>query len=150
FYGSDIKRQTRYNLENLARRYKGAGTSLDHVVKAQGFMTGLRNFAAVDEVWEEVFPTPPPRTTLGTTGLPVKDTRVEIDLIAALPSAKPQAISVPDIPRPLAHYTPATRVGGFVFAAGQIASDYTTGVPAAARRDAAFPFYGSDIKRQTR
>jgi len=80
----------------------------------------------------------------------VKDTLVEIDLIAALPSARVQAVAVPDIPRPLAHYMPATRVGDLVFAAGQIASDYKTGVPPEARVDPAFPFYGSDVKRQTR
>ncbi len=150
FYDSDIKRQTRYVLTNLASTLKAAGTSLDRVVKAQVFHTDLVNFYEFDEVWREFFPTPPPRTTVGTTGLLVKDTLVEIDLIAALPSAKMQQISVSDIPRPLAHYTPATRVGDVVFAAGQIASDYKTGVPAEARTDGAFPFYGSDIKRQTR
>ena len=150
FYGSDIKRQTRYILENLAKTFKAAGTSLEHVVKAQVFLVDLAHFSAFDEVWREFFPTPPPRTTVGTTGLLVKDTLVEIDLIAALPSATPRAVSVPDIPKPLAHYTPATRVGDLVFAAGQIASDYTTGVPASARVDPAFPFYGSSIKRQTR
>ncbi len=150
FYGSDIKRQTRYILENLAKTCKAAGTSFEHVVKAQVFLTDLRNFNGFDEVWKEFLPTPPPRTTVGTTGLLVKDTLVEIDLIAALPSARPQAIAVPDIPKPLAHYTPATRVGDLVFAAGQIASDYRTGVPREARLDPAFPFYESDIKRQTR
>ncbi len=150
YYGSDVKRQTRYVLENLARTFAAAGTSMDRVVKAQVFHTDLNNFFAFDEVWREFFPTPPPRTTIGTTGLLVKDTLVEIDLIAALPSATVQAIAVPDIPRPLAHYTPATRVGNLVFAAGQIASDYKTGVPREARVDPAFPFYGSDIQRQTR
>jgi enamine deaminase RidA (YjgF/YER057c/UK114 family) len=150
FYGSDIKRQTRYVLENLARTLRAAGTSLEHVVKAQVFHTDLRNFAAFDEVWREFFPAPPPRTTVGTTGLLVKDTLVEIDLIAALPSARPLAVSVLDIPKPLAHYTPAIRVNDLVFAAGQIASDYATGVAPEARVNPAFPFYGSDIKRQTR
>ena len=98
YYGSDIKRQTRYILENLARTFEAAGTSLDRVVKAQVFHTDLNHFFAFDEVWREFFPTPPPRTTIGTTGLLVKDTLVEIDLIAALPSARAQAISVPDIP----------------------------------------------------
>jgi enamine deaminase RidA (YjgF/YER057c/UK114 family) len=60
----------------------------------------------------------PPRTTVGTTGLLVPGTLVEIDLIAALPSASRLPISVPDIPRPLAHYTPAVRVGELVFTAG--------------------------------
>ena len=150
FYGSGVKRQTRYVLENLARTMRAAGTSLEHVVKAQVFHTDLVNFAAFDEVWREFFPTPPPRTTVGTTGLLVKDTLVEIDLIAALPAARPQRIAVPDIPKPLVHYTPATRAGELVFAAGQIASDYMTGVAPQARVDPAFPFYGSDIQRQTR
>jgi enamine deaminase RidA (YjgF/YER057c/UK114 family) len=150
YYGSDIKRQTRWVLENLARTFAAAGTSLDRVVKAQVFHTDLRNFFAFDEVWREFFPTPPPRTTVGTTGLLVPGTLVEIDLIAALPSATVRPIAVSDIPRPLAHYTPATRVGDLVFAAGQIASDYKTGVPREARIDPAFPYYGSDVKRQTR
>jgi enamine deaminase RidA (YjgF/YER057c/UK114 family) len=150
YYGSDIKRQTRWVLENLTRTFAAAGTSLDRVVKAQVFHTDLRNFFAFDEVWREFFPAPPPRTTVGTTGLLVPGTLVEIDLIAALPSATVRPIAVPDIPRPLAHYTPATRVGDLVFAAGQIASDYKTGVPREARVDPAFPYYGSDIKRQTR
>ena len=85
YYGSDIKKQTRFILENLARTFKAAGTSLDHVVKAQVFLTDLMNFNGFDEVWKEFFPTPPPRTTVGTTGLLVKDTRVEIDLIATVP-----------------------------------------------------------------
>jgi len=150
FYGSDIKRQTRYVLDNLAKTLRAAGTSTEHVVKAQVFLTNLHNFVGFDEVWREFFPAPPPRTTVGTTGLLVKDTLVEIDVIAALPGARAQQIAVPDIPKPLAHYTPATRVGHLVFAAGQIASDYRTGVAPEARVDPAFPFYGSDIKRQTR
>ena len=45
-------------------------------------MTDLKNFAGFDEVWKEYFKVPPPRTTVGTSGLLVKDTLVEIDLIA--------------------------------------------------------------------
>ena len=84
-YGSGIKKQTRYVLENLARTFKAAGTSLDHVIKAQVFHTDLMNFNGFDEVWREFFPAPPPRTTVGTTGLLVRDARVEIDLVATMP-----------------------------------------------------------------
>jgi enamine deaminase RidA (YjgF/YER057c/UK114 family) len=80
-----VKKQTRYILENYARTFKAAGTSLDNVVKAQVFMIDLRDFDEFDEVWKEFFPTPPPRTTVGTTGLLVRDARLEIDLIAAMP-----------------------------------------------------------------
>ena len=45
-----------------------------------------------------------------------------------------------DNPRPLAHYSEATLADGIVFAAGQLASDFKTGVPPEARKHANFPF----------
>src|SRR5262249_23718525 len=56
-----------------------------HVFKAQVFMTDLANFNAFDEVWKEYFEVPPARTTVGTTGLLVPGTLVEIDLIGYVP-----------------------------------------------------------------
>jgi len=53
-------------------------------------------------------------------------------------------------PRPLASYSEAMVAGPWIFAAGQLASDFKTGVPAEARKHPNFPFYGSDIKLQTR
>jgi reactive intermediate/imine deaminase len=151
YYASDIKLQTRYVLDNLKRTFAAAGSALDHVVKAQVFLTDLNDFAGFDEVWKEYFKVPPARTTVGTTGLLVKDTLVEIDLIGFVPGrgVDKQAITS-SAPRPLAHYTEAFRVGDLVFAAGQIASDYKDGVPPQARRHPNFPYYASDIKLQTR
>jgi len=83
FYGSDIKLQTQYILQNLARTFQAAGTSLDRVIKAQVFLTDLNHFNGFDEAWKQHFKVPPPRTTVGTSGLLVKDALIEIDLIAA-------------------------------------------------------------------
>jgi reactive intermediate/imine deaminase len=148
YYTSDIKLQTEYILKNLKKTFEAAGTSLDNVVKAQVFLTDLNHFAEFDEVWRNHFKVPPPRTTVGTTGLLVKDTLVEIDLIATLPST-PISIITSEAPKPLANYSEAIRVGDLVFAAGQLASDFKTGVPTNARRGENFPFYGSDIQLQT-
>jgi reactive intermediate/imine deaminase len=148
YYGSDIKLQTDYILKNMEKTFKAAGTSLDSIVKAQVFLMDLNDFAGFDEVWRKYFKSPPPRTTIGTTGLLVKDTLVEIDLIAALPS-KPITVIKSGAPAPLANYSEAVRVGDLVFAAGQLASDFQTGVPAKAKRAENFPFYGSDIQLQT-
>ena len=148
---SAIKRQAAYVLGNLAQTFEAAGSSLDRVVKAQVFLKDLADFAAFDEVWREFFLTPPPRTTVGTTGLLVPGTLVEIDLLGVARDAadRPEVIPVPEgVPRPMANYSVASRVGPWVFAAGQIASDYTTGVPPEARVPDAFPYYGSPIKRQ--
>ena len=81
YYGSDIKLQAHYVLGNLKKTFEAAGSSLDNVVKAQVFLTDLNNFQAFDEVWREYFKLLPPRTTVGTTGLLVPGTLVEIDLI---------------------------------------------------------------------
>ena len=86
YYGSNIKKRTRYVLDNLARTFAAAGSSLDDVIKAQVFLEDLNDFNAFDEVWKEYFAIPPARTTVGTTGLLVKDAMIEIDLIGAVRS----------------------------------------------------------------
>jgi reactive intermediate/imine deaminase len=150
FYGSDIQLQTEFVLENLKKTFETAGSSLDHVVKAQVFMTNLNDFAGFDQVWKRYFKVPPPRTTVGTSGLLVRETLVEIDLIGYVPrSGLKIEVIKSGAPRPLANYSEAFTLGDFVFAAGQIASDYKTGVPTEARKHQNFPFYGSDIKLQT-
>ena len=65
YYGSDIELQTAYVLENLKQTFAAAGSSLDHVVKAQVFLTDLNNFHGFDTVWRRYFKVPPPRTTIG-------------------------------------------------------------------------------------
>ncbi len=150
-YVSAIKSQTARILGSLAKTFEAAGSSLDHVVKAQVFMRDLNNFPAFDEVWKEFFSIPPPRTTVGVADLLVPEDLVEIDLIAVAKDApwQREMIPVPEgVPRPMANYSMASRVGPFVFAAGQIASDYRTGVPPEARVAEAFPYYGIAIKRQ--
>ncbi len=82
FYASDIKLQTKFVLENLKILLEEAGSSLDNVVKAQVFLVNLNDFYQFDEVWKQYFKRPPPRTTVGTTGLLVPGALVEIDLTA--------------------------------------------------------------------
>jgi enamine deaminase RidA (YjgF/YER057c/UK114 family) len=150
FYGSDIELQTAYILDNLLKTFAAAGSSLDHVIKAQVFLTDLDDFNGFDSVWKRYFKVPPPRTTIGCTGLLVKDTLVEIDVIGYVPSNNvKREVVKSEAPRPLAHYSEAFTLGSHVFAAGQIASDYRTGVPPEARKKDGFPFYGSDIELQT-
>ena len=51
-------------------------------------------------------------------------------------------------PQPLANYTEAFEVGGLIFAAGQLPTDFKAGIPEEARIDPNFPFYGSAIKKR--
>ncbi len=151
-YGSAIKAQARYVLQNLARTLEAAGSSLDHVVKTQVFVRDLRDFPRFDEVWKEFFTTPPPRTTVGMADLLIPEALVEVDVIAVTRDApwRREVIPVPPgVPAPMANYSVGVKAGPLVFVAGQIASDYATGVPPEARVPDAFPYYGVAIKRQT-
>jgi reactive intermediate/imine deaminase len=150
YYGSDIQKQARYILQNLRSVFEAAGSSLADVVKSQVFMTDLADFHYFDQVWKEFFPSPPPRTTVQVSGLLVPGCRVEIDLIGVRPGVERRVITGAATPKPMAHYCQGVVVGDTLYAAGQIASDYRTGVPPQARRDPAFPYYASDIERQTR
>lgn len=151
FYSSPIERQTEYTLRNLQALLEDAGSDLDHVVKAQVFLKRLEDFNGFDEVWKQYFTSPPPRTTLQMSELLIGESLVEIDLIAVRRDGTitPHAINTDDAPRPKANYSQAVVAGDLVFAAGQLASDFVTGVPADARIDPAFRFYGSEIQRQT-
>jgi reactive intermediate/imine deaminase len=155
YYGSNIKDQTRYILENLQASLEDGGSDLDHVVKAQVFLKDSEDFNQFDEVWREFFSSPPPRTTVetGPKGLLVPGTLVEIDLIATAADAadQPVALSSDRVPKPLANYTQATGVGDFLFLAGQVPSHFGEGgIAPEARVDPAFPYYASPIERQTR
>jgi enamine deaminase RidA (YjgF/YER057c/UK114 family) len=150
YYGSDIKLQTRYVLENLRKTLAAAGSSFEHVVKAQVFLTDLKNFNGFDEVWREYFPVPPPRTTIGTTALLVPGRLVEIDLIGYAPGqGVAHRVSTSAAPKQLANYSEAFVVGDLIFSAGQLASDFKSGVAAEAKLSPGFPYYGSEIKKQT-
>ncbi len=149
-YGSDIQKQTRYVLQNLRGVFEAAGCGLEDVVKSQVFMTDLDDFHYFDQVWKEFFPSPPPRTTIEVSGLLVPGCRVEIDLTAVKPGVERRVIKGASTPTPMAHYCQGVMAGDTLYAAGQIASDYRTGVPPEARSDPAFPYYASDIQKQTR
>jgi enamine deaminase RidA (YjgF/YER057c/UK114 family) len=103
------------------------------VVKAQVFLRDLAHFQAFDAAWKEFFPSPPPRTAVqvGPQGLLVPGCELEIDLVVAHPERGER------------------RSGAFLFPAGQIAGDDRTGVPPEARSHPAFPYYSSNIERQT-
>jgi len=150
YYGSHIQKQARYILENLRSVLRAGGCDLKDVVKSQVFLTDLDDFPFFDQVWKQFFPSPPPRTTVQISGLLVPGCRVEIDLWALQPRAERRVLSGASTPAPMAHYSQGILAGDTLYAAGQIASDYKTGVPPEARQDPAFPYYGSNIQKQAR
>ena len=73
------------NLANLKAVLEAAGTGLPQVLKTTVFLTDLKNFAAVNEIYARYFTPPyPARSCVGVTALP-KGVSVEIEAVAAVP-----------------------------------------------------------------
>jgi len=149
-HSADIRLQTDYILQNLQRTFQAGGSSLDHVVKAQIFLTDMADFAGFEEIWRRYFKTPPARSVIGTGGLLIRGAPIEIDLIGYVPRAGLNARIVKSgIPAGQEHKSEAVAVDDLVFASGQFAVDAGGAIAAEARRNPDFPYYGSDIKLQT-
>lgn len=151
YYGESARLQTTYILDNLKTILAEGGASLADVVKAEVYLTDLRDFFRVDEIWREYFPSEPPaRTTVPVTDLGVPGLRVGINLIAYLPGADGtrRTIRTDDAPHPLAHEPQAVQAGPLLFFSSQMATDFRSGVPEAARLDPRFPYYGSESAAQ--
>lgn len=82
----DIAVQTRRVLENLGGILNAAGAGYADIVKTTVFLLDMNEFAAMNAVYAEFFPAPPPaRSTVQVSRLP-RDVRIEIDAIARVPA----------------------------------------------------------------
>jgi 2-iminobutanoate/2-iminopropanoate deaminase len=83
----DIVAQTGQVLRNLGAVLASAGASWTDVVKTTVFLTDMRDFARMNDVYAQVMgDARPARSTVQVSGLP-RGVLVEIDLIAAIPSS---------------------------------------------------------------
>ncbi len=80
--GSTIQEQTRQVIKNLEAVLQASGSSLKNAVRATVYLSDIANFAAMNEVYEEMVPKPfPSRTTFGAQ---LRGILIEIDMIALL------------------------------------------------------------------
>ena len=78
-----IEAETRAMLDNVGRLLRAVGLDYSDVVKATVYLRDFGDFAAMNAVYREYFPTDAPtRATVGVTAL-AADYRVEIEVIAA-------------------------------------------------------------------
>jgi reactive intermediate/imine deaminase len=147
---ADIRLQTDYILKNLQRTFKAAGSSLDHIAKAQVFLTNVADFAGFEEVWRRHFKVPPALSVVETGGLLIKGASIEIDLIGYLPrTGLDRALVKSGNPVGSDWKSEAVGLDDLVFASSQCAVDASGSIAPVARRNMDFPYYGSDIKLQT-
>jgi len=82
----DVKVETRQVLNNIKRLLEGCGASMNDVVRCGVFLTDVKDFAAMNEVYAEFFgEAKPARTTVTVASLPLPGAKVEIDAIAYQP-----------------------------------------------------------------
>jgi 2-iminobutanoate/2-iminopropanoate deaminase len=84
--GLDIESQTEQVFKNISAILKAAGADLSHVLRCGGFLVDMREFKAMNAVYERAFGDHrPARTTVQVAALPHTSLRVEIDAVAYLP-----------------------------------------------------------------
>jgi 2-iminobutanoate/2-iminopropanoate deaminase len=77
-----IEAETRAMLDNVGRLLKAVGLDYRDVVKATVYMRDMGEFAAMNAIYREYFPSEPPtRATVGVTRL-ASEFRIEIEVIA--------------------------------------------------------------------
>jgi 2-iminobutanoate/2-iminopropanoate deaminase len=82
----DVKAETRQVLSNIQRILEGCGATMTDVVRCGVFLTDVKDFAAMNEVYAEFFgEAKPARTTIGVAALPLPGAKVEIDAVAYKP-----------------------------------------------------------------
>ena len=87
FSFGDIKHETRVTLENIRRILEGCGASMADVVKCAVFLVDGRDFAAMNEVYNEYFGAHKPARTTVEVRFANPQMKVEIDCIAYKPAS---------------------------------------------------------------
>jgi 2-iminobutanoate/2-iminopropanoate deaminase len=83
--GNTITEQTHQTFKNCISTLELAGITMGDVVKVNVYLTDVNNFAAMNKVYKEYFPTmPPARTTVGTP-LGQLGLLIEIEMIVYAP-----------------------------------------------------------------
>jgi 2-iminobutanoate/2-iminopropanoate deaminase len=78
----DVAAQTERIFRNIEATLQAAHLTLDHVVKATVYLTDMKEYAAMNEVYGRQFSAPhPARTTVAVASLPL-GAAVELDVIA--------------------------------------------------------------------
>jgi 2-iminobutanoate/2-iminopropanoate deaminase len=78
-----IEPETRAALDNVGHLLRAAGLDFADVVKVTAYLVDFDEFAAMNAIYREYFPTEPPtRATVGVTRL-ASTYRVEFEVIAA-------------------------------------------------------------------
>ena len=81
--GSGIREQTRQVMENIKLLLEAAGSSMEKIIKCLVFITDMKDFQAMNEVYKSYFEKDPPaRSCVEVAALANPELIVEIEAIA--------------------------------------------------------------------
>jgi 2-iminobutanoate/2-iminopropanoate deaminase len=83
----DVRQETRLVLSNIRRILEGCGASMADVVKCSVFLASGDDFAAMNEVYTEIFGEYKPARSTVSCQFAIPNIKVEIDCIAYRPRA---------------------------------------------------------------
>ena len=148
--GSSIRRQTEFILKNLAVTLEAAGSSMEHVLKAQVWLADINDLPRMEDAWRAAFPqNPPARTVLAATDFGVAGGIIEVNLVALRKDGRTRKeVVATRCPIPFGHASPAVRAGELLFLSGLVAADGNGLIPSA-RVDRNFPYARSSARTQT-
>jgi len=83
-FEGDVKAHTKRVLDDIQKQLESAGSSMEKVLKCNVYLADIKDWAAMNEVFQGRFGDEPPvRTTIAASGIP-GNSLVEIDVIAYL------------------------------------------------------------------
>lgn len=120
------EQQTRQTLENIRTILEAAGLTMEHVVYAQVYLADMKNYEAMNKVYESYFPKMlPARATLGVFRMPT-ETPVEITVVAHRDLAAKRAAQLPGSKSPVP-ITPAILLPDRFYLSGVLGRDADAG-----------------------
>ena len=82
-FEGDIKAHTKAVLDEIQKELENAGSSMDKVLKCNVYLNDLKDYTAMNEMYQGRFgENPPVRTTVAPAGGVPGNSKVEIDVIA--------------------------------------------------------------------
>jgi reactive intermediate/imine deaminase len=119
FPSGGFEAHVRQALDNLGAVLKGAGLDFSNVVKADVYLTDIRNIEKMNEVYKTYFKADRPvRATVEVSALP-GDPPIEITLVAAKNTATARKIVTPEGTSPNMPFSPGVTLGDRFFLSGK-------------------------------
>ena len=141
WYGSEIEKQSSYDLYKLKLYLESANSKLENIVKLDVYLTDTKDYPGLLKVLHNTFPKNMPAITIVPIDqMGIGGSRVEINCIALTNDSKlkPEIIHAKDVTSP--DYAPhGVKVGPYLFLSGRQASDIKT-IPESIKPHIASPY----------